>query len=182
VSVLLPVLGFLGLLLAAVAVAFAVSRLARTRTHAALSVQPNWELLYTDQGEKRVALLSVSTEDAHLVGRPDRVYRIPGTKEAVIVEDKSRTKPPVLYDSHRMQLGAYVLLVEEHFGLRVTHALVRYRDGAFDVPVDDRLRETVRGLLREMAQVNPEHLFRNHEHPGRCRSCAYRQRCPQALG
>lgn len=168
-------------LLAVVALALTTAWVVRRRALARLAVGASWQLVYADEGEKRSPLLVAHTEHAHIVGRPDRVYRIPRTDAAVIVEDKSRRRPPFLYDSHRMQLGAYVLLVEEHFHLTVSRALVRYVDGTVEVPVDDTLRDAVRTTLEEMAHANLEHAFRNHDQPGRCRPCQFRKGCPQAL-
>lgn len=167
------------LVLAAV-VAGVISWLYRRRVTGRLSVDHRWELVYFDSG-KKTKLLTAHTAEAHLVGRPDRVYRIPGTKDAVIVEDKSRAKPRFLYDSHRMQIAAYVLMVEESLDLCVTRALVRYSDGAIEVRVDDFLREQVRAIASEMSRVSPEHLFRNHDQRGRCYKCEYRRVCPQTL-
>lgn len=156
--------------------------LRQKRTLKTLAVQPDWELIYADDPRaKRTKLLTGETDDAHVVGRPDRVYRIPGTRDAVIVEDKSRPKPRFLYASHRMQLAAYALVVEQQLGLRVTHALVRYSDGTQEVEVDDALRSDLRETLAEMAHVDPAHLFRNHEEVGRCRRCPHRRICGQNL-
>jgi CRISPR-associated exonuclease Cas4 len=165
--------------LVAVLVAWLAAFWYRSRAVRQLAVDHDWELVYCDTGKAK--LLTAHTEDAHVVGRPDRVYRIPGTDQAVLVEDKSRPKPRFLYDSHRMQLAAYVLMVEESLGLRVTRALVQYSDGSFEVRVDDFLRNQVRQVLSEMAHVKPEHLFRNHEQRGRCVRCEYRRICPQTL-
>lgn len=154
----------------------------RRRALTRLAVQPHWELVYSDDPRgKKVKLLTGGTEDAHVVGRPDRVYRIPGTKDAVIVEDKSRAKPRILYASHRMQLASYVLVVEEQLKLRVVRALVCYSDGTQEVEVDDTLRNDLREVLAEMAHVDPAHLFRNHEEPGRCYRCPHRRICGQSL-
>ncbi len=171
-----------GLILAAIAVAALVAWLHRRRTLSRLAVHPSWELVYADDPRKKGAkLLAVGTDDAHVVGRPDRVYRLPRSKEAVIVEDKSRPMPRFLYASHRAQLGAYVLLVEGALGLTVTRALVRYSDGTREIPVDDDLRRDTHDVLSEMAHVDPAHLFRNHDEKGRCRRCPHRRICGQSL-
>lgn len=146
-----------------------------------LAIQPNWQLLYADDAGKKAKLLAAETEDAHIVGRPDRVYKDVKKNEAIIVEDKSRKKPRFLYDSHKMQLAAYVMMVEQKFDLPVSRALVRYSDGTIEVPVNDELREEVIEIISEMAHVVPEELFVNHNQPAKCRRCEYRNVCPQAM-
>lgn len=176
---------FLLLILIILILAAAIAWYASTHAHRSalktLAVDHNWELLYTDIGGKKTKLLMASTDEAHVVGRPDRVYRIPGTNDAVVVEDKSRVKPRFLYDSHRMQLGCYVLMAEATLKVRVVQATVQYSDGSFDIPVTEAYKAEVRALLDEMAHVTPAHLFRNHDQPGRCYRCEYRTVCPQSL-
>jgi CRISPR-associated exonuclease Cas4 len=68
-----------------------------------------------------VALDNVTlfSERLLLVGRPDRLVR---TEEGLIPEEWKPSKK--VYPSHRVQLGAYFLLVEEEYGERPPYGVV----------------------------------------------------------
>jgi membrane protein implicated in regulation of membrane protease activity len=55
--------------------------------------------------------LTLRSESHRLVGRPDRIVEKRGR---VIIEDKKSSAR--VYDAHRLQMGFYMILAEEHFG------------------------------------------------------------------
>jgi CRISPR-associated exonuclease Cas4 len=110
-----------------------------------------------------------------LVGRPDELRRR-GDGRVVPVEWKSRSAPArgPLY-SHRVQLYAYCLLVEEAEGRSPPYGVLRYGDGTeFRLPWDDEARATVTGVL---AASRRPYRGEATPTPGKCRGCRYRSAC-----
>lgn len=111
-------------------------------------------------------------------GRPDELRGLSDGRW-VPVEVKSRSAPragPLA--SHRIQLGAYCLLVEETTGRAPPFGLLRYADGTeFRIEWDAHLRSEVLAIRRELAgpydgRANPS--------PARCGRCPWRTSCDRA--
>ncbi len=115
-----------------------------------------------------------------LSGRPDRLIRL--RNGAVIPEEKKSA--PRLYPSLEVQLGVYLLLVEEAYGIRPPFGTLILADNSRHkirntgslrrrtLKLADQLRRQ-RADLNRPARVNPT--------PGQCRSCGFRQSCSQAV-
>jgi CRISPR-associated exonuclease Cas4 len=113
-----------------------------------------------------------------IAGRPDELRVLPDGRW-VPVELKSRSTPragpPV---SHRIQVAAYCLLVEECTGRSPPFGLLRYGDGGeFQIDWTPELRSRVLDLRREMAAPYDGRALPS---PGRCSGCAWRRSCDQA--
>lgn len=115
------------------------------------------------------------SERWRLSGAPDELRQMPDGS-IVPVEWKLRSAPPGgPYPSHRVQVWAYCLLVEETWGRPPRFGVVRYGDGTeFRVPWDRRAREDLVALRRAIARP-----YRGEATPsvGRCQGCAYRASC-----
>ncbi len=110
-----------------------------------------------------------------LVGRPDELRRLPdGT--VVPVEIKSRSTPPGGPPrSHRIQVYAYALLVEETTGRSPPFGVLRYSDGGeFRIPWTVEAR---RELLEIRGAVSRPYDGAARPSPGRCRRCRFRDGC-----
>ncbi len=112
-----------------------------------------------------------------LVGRPDRIVR---RGKTIIVEDK---KPSArVYESHRVQMGVYMLLVEEHYGVRPPHAVLVLGDGRREeIRNTKQLRERVLDITAQIrkARSDPARPQQGVAIPAKCRACAQRQNCKQ---
>jgi CRISPR-associated exonuclease Cas4 len=109
-----------------------------------------------------------------LTGRPDRII------EGHIPEEWKSARR--VYDSHRVQLGVYFLLIEEETGVSPPHGFIVTGDGqrhlientpelrAWVLEIADKIR-AARRQVAEIIQVNPS--------PGQCRSCGMREHCGQ---
>jgi CRISPR-associated exonuclease Cas4 len=98
------------------------------------------------------------------------------------VEIKSASAPARPYDSHRLQLAAYCLLVEEAMGERPPYGLIRYRDRTFRVDYTGALREELLRVLEAMRRdLACGEAHRSHSIPARCRACGFRSICEEAL-
>ena len=125
-------------------------------------------------------VLTMEAARYHLRGRPDELRRAPDDR-LVPVEIKSSPAPrggPL--PSHRAQLLAYCLLVEEHFGTPPPYGILCYGDGReFCVAWDGAARaEVLAGLVRlgglYMGQADPS--------TRKCRGCRHFEACPIASG
>ena len=115
-----------------------------------------------------------------LSGRPDYVIEVNG--ELVPVEVKTGRKPRGPLFSHILQVAAYGLLIEDVMGKPVTHGVLRYGDEEHEIELDRDLRTLVVSKLNEMrTKERTGDVHRNHDRPGKCRSCSRRNRCPERL-
>lgn len=114
-----------------------------------------------------------------LSGRPDELRRTSDGR-LVPVEIKSTRAPRngVPFPSHRVQLLAYALLLEETTGASPPYGVLAYGDGTeISVPWDVGAREEVLGVLREWRRpysgaVDPA--------PGKCHTCQFNRVCEGA--
>ena len=114
-----------------------------------------------------------------LAGRPDEVRRLAdGT--LIPIELKSRAAPiGGIPRSHRVQVGAYCLLLEESSGRTPPYGLLRYAGGAeWRVSFDDELRNEVLALRRAV-----DRPYQGEATPSaaRCRRCPWRSGCDRAV-
>src|SRR3954454_18171961 len=99
---------------------------------------------------RTVALDDVTlfSERLKLVGRPDRIVR---QGDTLIPEEWKSSKR--VNDGHRLQLGAYFLLIEEEFGVRPPFGVVVLGDGSrVEVKNTDDLRSKVLGVAERIRE------------------------------
>jgi CRISPR-associated exonuclease Cas4 len=135
-------------------------------------------ILYTDTEANREILTS---DRYNLSGKADYILEEHG--ELIPVERKSRAvNSRGAYDSERLQLAAYCLLVEERFRQPVRRGRLQYQNGSLDIPFDAALRAALLSTLREIQQRRTIHdVRRSHHSPARCRGCGFRERCTDSL-
>jgi CRISPR-associated exonuclease Cas4 len=116
------------------------------RTAAALDI--SGDVLYSDDDTTADGLVS----DAHrLVGKPDYILQHDG--ELIPVERKSRKLSTAgAYEGEILQLAAYCLLVEEHYGRPVLTGRLLYQNRSVDVPFDSDLRAKLHNALQCLAR------------------------------
>ncbi|RUL84606.1 PD-(D/E)XK nuclease family protein [Tautonia sociabilis] len=123
---------------------------------------------------------TLASERLGLIGRPDRVVR--RGRYFIPEEWKSARR---LQDSHRLQLGVYLLLVEERYGVRPPHGVVILGDGSrAKVKNTEALRSEVLGIARKIREQR-ERLreeIRVRPPAWKCRVCGQRRNCAQARG
>jgi CRISPR-associated exonuclease Cas4 len=110
-----------------------------------------------------------------LAGRPDVLRRQPDGR-LVPIELKSRAAPPRGPPlSHRIQVAAYCLLVEETTGVAPPYGLLRYADGAeFRLPWTRAARAELLGIRTD---VDRPYDGRATPSPGKCARCGWRAVC-----
>jgi len=130
-------------------------------------------LVSVDDAPGRGRLLR--SERFGLVGRPDELRRLPDGR-FVPVEVKSRIAPrrgPPR--SHRVQVWAYCLLVEEDLGTAPPYGILRYGDGGeFRVPWNRSAREELLALRDE---VDRPYDGRASPSVAKCAGCRWNEVC-----
>ena len=140
--------------------------------HRLLAGRRHGRLESVDDGRPLGRLVS---ERYRLVGRPDELRRRPDGRP-VPVEWKSRASPrggPPW--SHRVQVKAYCLLLEDVTGFPPPYGVLRYRDGReYVVPWDARARDEVLELRRALARPYDGRADPSY---GKCAGCRWRPGC-----
>lgn len=120
----------------------------------------------------------LSSTSLGLSGRPDRLIRL--RNGAIIPKEKKSSKR--LYDSHRIQVGAYLLLVEETYGVRPLYGVVVLDDGReAKIKNTARLRRWTLNVADDIRaqRADASRPTRVWPTPRQCRSCAVRDHCTQ---
>lgn len=77
---------------------------------------------------------------------------------------------------------AYCLLIEESAGKPPPYGLLRYSADTFRVDYNTETRAYLVSVIDEMREAAQQlDVHRSHEVAGRCRACAYRAVCEEAL-
>ncbi len=146
--------------------AAAVRALAARRREGALGT-----LVAVDAG----APMTFRSERYRLTGRPDLVRRLPDGR-LVPVELKSRNSPPAgPTPSHRIQVAAYCLLIEDATGRAPPFGAIRYGDGhEFRIDWTPAARANLLALRAEM-----DRPYDGRATPSRakCARCGWRAGC-----
>lgn len=118
-----------------------------------------------------------------LRGRPD--YLVREAAGMVPIEIKPTRRATSLYESDRTQLGTYLLLVRATYpDVFAGYGRVRYAEAAFEVPLTTDLAARVIAIanaIRRAREVPPPGVHRSHDIPAKCRACAVRTVCGEAL-
>jgi len=121
-----------------------------------------------------------SSQKYSLRGRPDIILYVDG--KHIPVEMKTGRTPRGPLFSHILQLGAYMLLVEEVYSIPPPHGILRYPERDEKIEWKDDLRELVLSKMAEMrGKLESGDVHRNHNRPGKCRGCSRRSGCPERL-
>jgi CRISPR-associated exonuclease Cas4 len=140
---------------------------------------PSGKVIYIDTerlGRPKSALYDPAT---NLTGRPD--YLVREGDQIVPVEVKSGRAPFRPYDSHRLQLAAYCLLVEAVHGRTPPSGIIKYDDRGFEIPFTYALKNEVLDVVAEMRRFEYSQPDRSHHDERRCRACGFLEGCDQAL-
>ena len=142
---------------------------------------PHGDLIYQDTGRLQAETKTIYSPSLGLVGRPD--YLVQDDDGSIVpVEIKSSEAPAEPYDGHVLQLAAYCLLVEEAYGVRPSHGILQYRNGAFTVDFTYDLEADLLDLLDVMREdMASGEVSRDHNDAARCASCGFIAYCDHSL-
>ena len=143
-----------------------------------VGLEEGTELLYSDDDESSDLLMD---NVSGLRGRPDQIVIIDG--EFIPVEQKTGKVPKKPHQSHRLQLLAYISLVETNTSKSPPYGVLRYGNEDihqvyWDQHAKQHLRESIIEVQRLMVEGGAQ---RNHEREGKCRSCSRRYACSDSL-
>ena len=152
---------------------------AREKSRIIAGLEKGERVEYSDDDRGHSELLH--DDETGLRGRPDQIVRM--QDEFIPVEVKTGKVPESPHDSHRMQLLAYLHLVEEIVGEAPPFGLLRYgEDTAFPVHWNDDAKDELMTATKEVQRLMAEGgAERNHEREGKCRNCSRRSACPDSL-
>jgi CRISPR-associated exonuclease Cas4 len=168
------------LLLPLAALLFALVLLIISRVIKHASGMPEGKIVYADPGLWGKPEKPFYDSALGLTGKPD--YLIKQGSAIIPVEVKSMWAPREPYDSHVLQLGAYCLLAERHFGERPDYGLLRYRNRTFKIPYSSELAEEVMETIQTIrGHKELDEVCRSHDQPNRCARCGFREICDQRL-
>ncbi len=154
---------------AVLALATGTAALARRRRDRAYG-----RLTYLDPGPGRLAPLLVAPR-VGLTGRPDEVRRGRDGASVPVEWKTARAPPRGPHPSHRVQVLAYCLLLEETTGRSPPFGVLRYSDGPeFRVPWDAAAR---REILGRLADLRRPYDGRADPSPGKCAGCRWATGC-----
>ncbi|MDQ3012417.1 MAG: CRISPR-associated protein Cas4 [Acidobacteriota bacterium] len=141
---------------------------------------PEGEVVYEDASGQGRELFS---KRLGLSGKPD--YLLEDTEGNLIpVEVKSGYAPrgDRPYESHRLQIAAYLLLVEEVLQRTAAYGLIRYRNRTLRVDYTDELHAELMDTIDQMRTLLARgEAHRSHNHPQRCMRCSMAHACDERL-
>jgi CRISPR-associated exonuclease Cas4 len=141
---------------------------------------PVGRVVYSDMRTWRECPDALYAPSANLAGKPD--YLVQRWNYVLPVEVKSTAAPSEPYPSHVLQLAAYCLLVEEHYGRRPPHGLIHYADRTFAVHYTPELEQELLNTIEWMREdIRDGRADRSHDDPARCHACSYAAYCDQQL-
>lgn len=166
----------------AIAIPFVLSTL-RRRTGFDFGAEANARLIASDVGVGPALILRDA--DLGLCGKPDYLLEMnaAGERRFVPVEVKPTRQSQRLFNSDRIQIGAYLMALRATMGERASQiGYVRYRTRTFDVALSPDLEQEVRQLVAALRRGRAARVVhRSHSASARCRACPVRQHCDEAL-
>jgi CRISPR-associated protein Cas4 len=143
-----------------------------------VGLKENTEVVYSDD-EKGTGLLI--DENTGLRGRPDQIVVVDG--EFIPVEQKTGRIPKRPHMSHKMQLLAYLHLVEISTKRSTPYGILRYgNEDIHQIYWDDETKQELFSAIQEIQRLMVEGgAKRNHERKGKCKNCSRRYACNESL-
>jgi hypothetical protein len=124
-------------------------------------------------------------EELGLCGKPDYLIesRTSDRPLLVPVEVKPSRRSERLYESDRVQIGAYLIALRATVNGRASPTgYVRYQSRTFEVALTPDLENEITHLVADVRRGRTlPVLHRSHNIAGRCRACPVRPHCDESL-
>lgn len=123
--------------------------------------------------------LKISSESLELTGVIDQIEKYPDGKVPLELKTGSMPKEGV-WPGHRVQLGAYALLMEEKYGKPVDEGFVVYLDKQErrHIAINPFLKQEVRDLKDKVRELlRSKQIPEKTENENKCRKCGLRGKC-----
>ncbi|MEK6820397.1 MAG: CRISPR-associated protein Cas4 [Nanoarchaeota archaeon] len=124
--------------------------------------------LWRELKPKYLTEFSVISENLGLKGRIDRVRL---EEEILPYEIKTRDE---IYESDKIQLAAYSLLLQEEFGKKVDKGIVETKTKKQEVELTDEMKDRVLQIAEEIRNMKEAEMPNNFK---KCRYCNSREEC-----
>lgn len=143
-----------------------------------IDLDESHEVAYSDDDATTNILVD---EQSGLRGRPDQIVIVDG--EFIPVEQKTGRVPFNPHSSHRIQLLAYLQLVEVNTKKSPPYGVLRYgKENLHQIPWNDVAKQELKDAISEIQRLMVEGgAIRNHERPGKCRNCSRLYACTDSL-
>jgi len=143
-----------------------------------VGLNKNSEVIYSDD-EKGSGLLV--DQNIGLRGRPDQIVVVDG--EFIPVEQKTGRIPKRPHLSHKMQLLAYLHLVEISTKRSTPYGILRYgNEDIHQIYWDEETKEELFSSIKEIQRLMVEGgAKRNHQRKGKCQNCSRKYACSESL-
>ena len=143
-----------------------------------VGLKENTEVVYSDD-EKSSGLLI--DQSIGLRGRPDQIVVVDG--EFIPVEQKTGRIPKRPHMSHKMQLLAYLHLVEISTKRNTPYGILRYgNEDIHQIYWDEETKEDLFSAIQEIQRLMVEGgAKRNHNRKGKCQNCSRKYACSESL-
>lgn len=141
-------------------------------------VENDMDVAYSDDEATAGLLID---EQTGLRGRPDQIVIVEG--EFIPVEQKTGKIPEKPHKSHKMQLLAYLHLVESTTNRKPPYGVLRYgSENLHTIDWDDESKHILFSAVKEVQRLMTEGgAERNHNRKGKCQSCSRRYACDSSL-
>ncbi len=143
---------------------------------------PQAQVVYADTDLWQKVPATLVDQRLGMVGKPDYVMR---TRQGglIPVEIKTGHTPETPYDSHRLQLMAYGLLIQSNYAQIPQYGLLHYPEKVFKVDFTPELQAQLVETLEDIRWIETqiEAPARSHSSSARCRSCGYRGICDHKI-
>ena len=151
---------------------------AREKLSVELGIDYSTKFNYSDDSKESSIL---SDKEIGLRGRPDQIVVIDGN--FIPVEQKTGKIPNEPHLSHKIQLLAYIHLIESSTGTSPPYGALRYgADVAFPIEWNDEHKNLLMDNIREVQRLTVEGgAKRNHQQIGKCRNCSRKHVCEDSL-
>ncbi len=116
-----------------------------------------------------------------LRGRPDQIVIVDGN--FIPVEQKTGKIPEKPHKSHKMQLLAYIHLVESTTGVAPPYGVLKYgNQNLHPIEWDEQNKHVLFSATKEIQRLMVQGgAIRNHNRRGKCQSCSRRYACDSSL-
>jgi CRISPR-associated exonuclease Cas4 len=143
-----------------------------------IDLEQGSDVAYSDDDTSTDLLID---ERTGLRGRPDQIVIVDG--EFIPVEQKTGKIPKRPHDSHRMQLLAYLHLVEVSTNKSSPYGVIRYgKENLHQIDWDQTAKHDLFSAISEVQRLMVEGgAKRNHERVGKCQNCSRRYACGDSL-
>lgn len=124
--------------------------------------------LWRNLKPKYLTEFEITSQELGLKGRIDRVKL---ENEILPYEIKTREE---IYESDKIQLAAYSLLLQEEFGKKIEKGIVETKKKEEEIDITDEMKENVLEIAEDIRQMKNAEMPNNFN---KCKDCRLREDC-----